>query len=61
MVIGYSPGEENVSAATAVVPREDFTAERILKHFPCLLGQTANDSKEIGKRSEEHTSELQSR
>ncbi len=49
LIIGYSPGEENVSAATAVIPRDDFTAERILKHFPYLLGQTANDPKDIGK------------
>lgn len=49
LVVGYSPSEENAAAATAAIPRSGFTPERILKFFPHLIGETANDTKEIGK------------
>lgn len=49
LIVGYYPGAENVSAATTAIPRDDFIPERILKHFPYLVGETANDHKEVGK------------
>ncbi len=49
LIVGYSPGAENVTAATTAIPREDFTPERILKHFTYLIGETAVDHKEVGK------------
>ena len=49
IVVGYSPGEGEVAAATAVVPGKDFTPERITQHFQLLIGENANDTKEIGK------------
>ena len=49
IVVGYSPGEGKVAAATAVVPGKDFTPERITQHFQLLIGETANDTKEVGK------------
>ena len=38
IVVGYSPGEGEVTAATAVVPGKDFTPERITQHFQLLIG-----------------------
>ena len=49
IVVGYSPGEGEVAAATAVVPGKDFTPERITQHFQLLIGENASDTKEIGK------------
>ena len=49
IVVGYSPGEGEVTAATAVVPGKDYTPERITQHFQLLIGENANDTKEIGK------------
>lgn len=49
IIVGYFPGAENVTAATTAIPRGNFTPERILKHFPYLIGETANDHKEVGK------------
>lgn len=49
VVVGYSPGEENVKPATVSVPYSDYTPERITKHFTYLIGETATDTKEIGK------------
>lgn len=49
LIVGYYPGAENVTAATTAIPRNDFTPERILKHFPYLIGETANDHREVGK------------
>ena len=49
IVVGYSPGEGKVTAATAAVPGMDFTPERIHKHFQAVIGETANDTKEVGK------------
>lgn len=49
IVIGYSPGNENAENVTTAVPSSDVSAEKIVNHFPQLVGQTANNSKEIGK------------
>lgn len=49
LVVGYSPGIGNVPAKTTAVPRSKFTPEQILGCFLELKGQTACDSKEIGK------------
>jgi len=48
LVVGYTPGI-NVPAATAAIPQSKYTPERILSCFPQLKGQTACDSKEVGK------------
>ena len=48
LIVGYSPGAGGKNAVT-VVPHRDFCPERIVKHFPFLLGQNANDTKEVGK------------
>lgn len=49
IIVGFFPGEENTEIAVAVIPFADFTPERIMKHFPQLVGQTTNSSKETGK------------
>lgn len=49
LVVGYSPGIVNVQDATAVVTRDNYTPDRILKCFPQLIGQTAAEPKEVGK------------
>lgn len=49
LIIGYSPGDGNVAAATTAIPSSDVTPEKIVKHFPQLIGQTANNTKEVGK------------
>ncbi len=49
IVVGYTPGDGNAEAATTVIPRSDVTPEKIVKHFPQLIGQTANPAKEAGK------------
>jgi len=49
LVVGYTPGIGNVPAATAAIPRIKYTSEGILSCFPQLQGQTANETKEIGK------------
>ena len=49
IAVGYTPGDQNVPAATAVVPGKDFTPERITQHFQAVIGETANDTKEVGK------------
>lgn len=49
LVVGYSPSEGNALAVTTAVPRSGFTPERVPKYFPHLIGETANDVKEVGK------------
>ena len=49
IVVGYSPGVKNVQVSTAAVPQSDYTPERITRHFPPLIGETAGDTKEVGK------------
>ena len=49
IVVGYTPGDGNAEAATTVIPRSDVTPEKIVKHFPQLIGQTATPAKEAGK------------
>lgn len=49
IVVGYTPGDGNAEAATTVIPWSDVTPEKIVKHFPQLIGQTANPAKEAGK------------
>ena len=49
IAVGYTPGDENIPAAAAVVPGKDFTPERITQHFQLLIGETPNDTKEVGK------------
>lgn len=57
-VVGYSPGHKDVKSnnsvsasidATTGFPSSDFTPEKITKHFPQLVGQTANNTKEVGR------------
>ena len=57
LVVGYSPGHKGVKGnnsvsssidATTGFPSSDFTPERITKHFPQLVGQLANNPKEVG-------------
>lgn len=48
IVVGYTPGDGNAEAATTAIPRSDVTPEKIIKHFPQLIGQTATTAKEIG-------------
>lgn len=48
LIVGYSPGAGCGNTVT-VVPLRDFCPERITKHFPFLIGQNANDTREIGK------------
>ena len=47
--VGYTPGVENAEHASTVIPRSDFTPDKIVYHFPPLIAQTAVDKKEIGK------------
>lgn len=49
IAVGYTPGDEKIPAATAVVPGTDFNPERITRHFQAVIGETANDIKEVGK------------
>ncbi len=49
IVIGYTPGDGNAKAVTTAVPRSDVTPEKIVNHFPQLIGQTAATAKEVGK------------
>lgn len=49
IITGYSPGDGNVGAATAVIPQSEFTPEKCWKCFPHLIGETANNMKETGK------------
>ncbi len=49
IVVGYTPGEGNVNPATTAIPKSDVTPEKIVKYFSQLVGQTANELKEIGK------------
>lgn len=49
ILIGYYPGVENTIATVSAVPYENVTPEKVTQHFPQLIGQTANDKKEIGK------------
>ena len=49
ILIGYYPGVENTIATKSAVPYENVTPEKVTQHFPQLVGQTANDKKEIGK------------
>ncbi len=39
LVVGYSPSEGNVVAATTAIPRSGFTPERILKFFRISLAK----------------------
>ena len=49
IVVGYTPGDGNTEAATTAVPMSDMIPEKIVKYFPQLIGQTANNTKETGK------------
>lgn len=49
LVIGYCPGNENAENVTTAVPSSDVTPEKVLKYFPQIIGQTANNAKEVGK------------
>ena len=49
IIVCYTPGDGNAEVAATVIPRSDVTPEKIVKHFPQLIGQTANTAKEIGK------------
>lgn len=49
IVVGYTPGDGNAEDATTAIPRSDVTPEKIVKYFPQIAGQTANNTKEIGK------------
>ncbi len=49
IVVGFSPREEKQATAISCVPGKDFTPERITQHFKLLIGENANDTKEIGK------------
>ncbi|MCR5730755.1 MAG: hypothetical protein K6G20_10430 [Ruminococcus sp.] len=49
IVVGFSPCEEKQATAISCVPCKDFTPERITQHFQELIGETANDIKEVGK------------
>lgn len=48
LVVGYSSGEGGINSV-AVIPSADFVPERITKHFTHLIGETAQDHREIGK------------
>ena len=49
IIVGYTPGDGNTEAATTAIPKADVTPEKIVKYFPQLIGQTANNTKGIGK------------
>lgn len=49
LVVCYNPSEDDVKPATTAVPQSDLTAEKVVKHFPQVIGQTANNHNEIGK------------
>ena len=49
LIVGYTPGEGNVAPATTTIPKSDVTPGKVATYFPQLVGQTANDLKEIGK------------
>lgn len=49
IIVGYTPGDGNAEAAITAIPWSDVTPEKIVKHFPQLIGQTANPAKEAGK------------
>ena len=49
IIVNYEVSEGRSQIFTAVIPRTDLMPNKIIKHFPQLVGQTANDTKEIGK------------
>lgn len=49
IVVGYSPGDKGTEDFTTAIPQSDVTPEKIVYHFPQLIGQSANNMKEIGK------------
>ena len=49
IIVNYEVSEGRSQIFTAVIPRTDLMPDKIIKHFPQLVGQTANDTKEIGK------------
>ena len=48
LYVGYTAGADSKNVTTAL-PLTDFRPERIPKYFPFAVGETAHDSKEIGK------------
>ena len=49
IVVGYSPGDKGTENFTTAIPKSDVTPEKITYHFPQIIGQNANNMKEIGK------------
>ena len=49
IIVKYFANEGAAVEYTTVIPYSDFTPDKICKHFPQLIGQTANNTKEIGK------------
>ena len=45
----YSDSKSADERQIAVVPRADFTPDRIYRHFSAAIGATANDPRDIGK------------
>lgn len=48
IVLGYFNSEENQKISITVVPGSDLTPERIMRHFPQLIGETNKNTKERG-------------
>lgn len=49
LIVGYTPGDGNAEAATTAVPLSEVIPDKIVKHFPQVSGQTANNARESGK------------
>ena len=49
VIVNYLASEGKLQKFSAIIPNSDFTPDKICKHFPQLIGQTANNTKEIGK------------
>lgn len=47
--VGFGSKEDNTDATSTLIPYSDVTPDKIAKHFKQLVGQTANNSKELGK------------
>ena len=49
LVVSYSPGAKEAGVFVAVIPQTGFSPSKIPKYFSGIIGENANDLKEIGK------------
>jgi len=49
VIVNYATSEGNPQIFSTVIPGSDLTPDKIVRYFPQLVGQTANNPKETGK------------